>query len=328
MSFFLFANRKGGISSGITPTDQGESAYTYMMPLVLAPAVLLLMRSGFRLRRFGFVTLSFICTVLFAAILIPAGQRLALLATITGICVYPMLRFKWRPSGLQVASGVTILFFLVVAMRDQGSKPSTTGPRAFVTSFTSAIQDPSLAWRTFTTSNDTEMFDALAIEAQLVPRQMRHRPGSSLFTFITHPIPRRFWPSKPYAIETYLNEVMLSQQGFKAGATSAGAAVSVLGGFYFDSGEYGVFIGMILLGAVFRAVWEYLQANPSNDMVRLVYSMALPLMIAVSRGSPQLILAYSLFTAVPIVVVAALASRGTSNKVARADWDELLTSTH
>lgn len=278
-----------------------STAYTYRAPLLIIPACLILLQMGIRRRTKFLAGVALLLAAFMAVTLLPAGTRLMLLLTLTGIVVYPMLRSGWRPSLLLLLSLSIPLLALTTAMRDLYLDDGLGDAWRAVSQ---AATEPAASWRTLMTGADTNMFDGLALEMQIVPSEMHFQPGYTLETVLTRPIPRILWSNKPRQAEDIINNELF---GNEIGA--AGVALSVLGGFYYDSGYVGIFLGMGLIGIAFRALYEYLLKNPTNDVVRLFYASALPLTIVLMRGNIPSTLSWALFTSVPLPVLAIMSAR-------------------
>ena len=279
------------------------SAYLYMAPYLTVPASLLLIRSGMLTQQLRRIVTGVVVAVLLLLSIAPSGQRLNLLLLIGALAIYPMVRTGWRPrpwlAVIVAVAGLT----LIISMRDLASRADAP---ALGESVRVTVQEPGPALREFITGPDTEMFSALAVELQVLPSQLGYHPGFTVTSLLAQPVPRQLWPGKPRFANTYLNGYLLDvEQG------EAGAAYSVVGELYYDLGLVTVVLGMFVVGALFRALWEYRLANRANDMVAMLFAAALPYAVVLMRGNFADSLARSLFTVVPIVIVALLAARRT-----------------
>ena len=303
------------VSAGVSPTslifggaglgEAGQgSAYLYMAPYLTIPASLLLIRSAVLTQRLRRLVAGVIPAVLLLLSIAPYGQRLNLLLLVAALAIYPMVRSGWRPRTWVAIVIAIASLTLIISMRDLASRADAPTLGQAVQS---TVQNPGPALEEFVTGPDTEMFSALAVELQAVPSQLGWHPGFTISSLVAQPIPRQLWPGKPRLANTYLNDYLLTvEQG------EAGAAYSVIGELYYDLGLVSVVIGMLAVGALFRALWAYRQANRGNDMIAMLFAASLPYTVVLVRGNFGDSLARSLFTVVPILVVAYLAARQTA----------------
>jgi hypothetical protein len=223
---------------------------------------------------------------------------------VVSVAVYPMLRRGWRP-GVPLALLIMIpTLLLVVSMRDLG--PSA-GNLSLADTLQQSASHPAEAWKQLILGPDTEMFSGLAVEMQVVPTQLGFRPGYTAYELATHLIPRSLWSDKPFASDGLIDNYLYGHLGVRA--SDGSAAYSVLGTFYFDSGFFGVGLGMALIGFLLGVLWHYLRVNSENDMVRLLYATALPATVVLMRGTPSDTVARLLFVTAPVPLVALLARR-------------------
>jgi oligosaccharide repeat unit polymerase len=284
------------LASGRPVSNQVSSAYIYQLPYLFIPGCMLLTAVA---REYRVKTLSVVAYLVIGSIaltLLPTGERLMLMQTVVAFVVLWMLRRRFRPSGIGVVIGIVSAFYVIVSMRDL---QRGFGFSRFLDSLTSYVSNTSEAIRQLTTNDDTEMFDALALEIGVIPETVAFQPGSAIYLLVTHVVPRSMWADKPRAVEGILNYEIL---GTPLGG--GGIAFSMLGGFYYDSGVIGVIIGMGLLGVGFRILWEYYRTNLHNDTVIMVYAASVPFVISLLRGNLQYLLAVALFVVVPIILVA------------------------
>jgi hypothetical protein len=293
------------LRGGLPPSpDAQTTAYLYSAPNLILPALLLFMYVGTAGRRWLSLGAVMGGGGLLAFAMASSGQRLGLLLLVSCVAVYPMLRSGWRPRTVTLLVFLPVALITVSAMRDVSRTEG--GIVGFGSLLESASRSPSQMWTQFTLGADTEMFSALAVELQMVPASVSHEPGSAMLSLVSHPVPRAIWPGKPSTADDVLNLEMgrTSQSG------TAGAAFSIFGGFYYDSGFIGVAAYMFCVGIGLRSLYAYLVSHPANDLVRMIYSSMLVLFtIVLMRGNLVHPASFLVFTTFPLIVSSWIASR-------------------
>jgi oligosaccharide repeat unit polymerase len=146
---------------------------------------------------------------------------------------------------------------------------------------------------------DDEMFDSIANELLVVPSKIGYRPGGSLGDLFIRSVPRPLWPDKP--LET--NDAVVNALWSKHYALSrASAAFSIIGPFYVDSGLAGVTIGMFFIGMVLAGSWHWYRQHSYNINAMLIYSMGLPFVAILMRGTLPDTVARMLFMVIPLML--------------------------
>ena len=147
---------------------------------------------------------------------------------------------------------------------------------------------------------DADMFDTLANALVVVPEHLPFRHGATVTDVLIRIVPRPIWPNKP--LES--NDALLSTLWpVHYSLSRAGPASSLMGSFYADSGIITVLSGMYLTGALFAMLWCWLQRYRSAVIAQMIYSMALPFVVILMRGSVPDTLARMLFMFVPLVLL-------------------------
>ncbi|MFY9469909.1 MAG: O-antigen polymerase [Solirubrobacterales bacterium] len=293
------------LSTGFATDSRKSSAYLYMAPTMALPAALLLYRTGTHTGSRWLKASGWAFALLFAGILAPAGNRFTAILFIAPFLLYIMLLNGWRVRLVPAVTALAVVLGFVVTT--QNFRPGEQGLSAVGSGFQTTVTHPSRAWQTLVLGPTIEMFDGLVVERQLVPDRLGYRPGSAIVTTIAQPIPRLVWPDKPYVSDAVVNEAAFGNSGVRAG--DASVAYSPIGGFYYDSGWIGVMLGMALIGILLRLMWDYFENNRSNDLVRLAYSIGLPLSVLLMRGNLADTLARALFAIGPLVLIAIASSR-------------------
>jgi oligosaccharide repeat unit polymerase len=110
--------------------------------------------------------------------------------------------------------------------------------------------------------------DSLALIMEKVPEEEPYTLGKEFWLLSVAWIPRRIWPQKPaISLGEIFREKMVPPDVFPEGAS---VSVSFPGQFYWDLGIAGVIVGMILVGILWRVLYEYLvkpKGNISNSLV-------------------------------------------------------------
>lgn len=310
----IAASRSGvsigeALSTAFSIDPRKSSAYLYMAPTMALPAALLLYRTGTLTGSRWLKTTGWAIALLFASVLAPAGNRFTTLLFIAPFFIYIMLRDQWRLRLVPAAVVLVLVLGFVVAT--QNFRSGEQGLSAVGSGLQMTFIHPNQAWKTLVLGPTTEMFDGLVVERQIVPDPLGFHPGSVILTTIAQPVPRLLWPKKPYATDAVVNEAAFGNLGVRQG--DASVAYSPVGGFYYDSGWFGVMLGMAMLGIVLRLTWDYFQYNQLNDLVRILYSIALPLSVLLMRGNLADTLARALFFIGPLLLIA-IAARRTSSR--------------
>lgn len=146
---------------------------------------------------------------------------------------------------------------------------------------------------------DDEMFDSITNELLVVPDKIGYRPGGLFTEVFVRMVPRPLWPDKPLG----LNDTVVNTLWPKHFASSrASAAFSVLGPFYFDSGYVGVALGMFMIGIALSGIWKWFRYYSENLNAMLIYSMSLPFVVILMRGTIPGTLSRMLFIVIPLVL--------------------------
>ena len=150
------------------------------------------------------------------------------------------------------------------------------------------------------TSPDTEMFDALAIELSVVPKTLAFMPGATFSDITIRAIPRPLYPNKPLeSNDKLVNELWPEHYSL----SRASPCFSLIGVLYADIGYITVVSGMYFFGTIFGAFWLWFNANSNNIMAQMIYSMGLPFVVILMRGSIPDTLARMLFYFAPLYIL-------------------------
>lgn len=103
-----------------------------------------------------------------------------------------------------------------------------------------------------------------------VPAEVDYQKGKSLVTWMVAAIPRTVWPDKP----VIRVGIMLGEEVFEKGRRTSGVPPGFIGELYLNFGYPGVLLGMLMLGAVLRLLyqgfWPHLGRSPSALLIYVV----------------------------------------------------------
>ena len=150
------------------------------------------------------------------------------------------------------------------------------------------------------TSPDTEMFDSMANELLVVPETLPFMHGATITDIFVRAVPRTLYPNKPLESNDEIVNALWSEHYSKSRASPC---FSVIGVFYVDSGFISVALGMYFLGTIMSAFWLWFQANSNSVMSQMLYSMGLPFVVILMRGSIPDTLARMLFYFAPLFML-------------------------
>lgn len=230
------------------------------------------------------------------------GTRSVMLPLVMAIPILLYLFRARRPSML------TILLFLylglaAIAWLGAVRTASTTARTDYFSALVMTLSSPVDQFDKIVNQSDDEMFDTITNELLVVPEKTGYRPFGVVTDIFVRMVPHELWPggAKPLGLNNTL-QTMLWPRHFSL--SRAGAAYSVLGPLYFDSGFVGVSLGMFLIGAFLAAVWRWYIIHPSNINAMLVYSLGLPFVVILLRGTITDTLVSMLYVVLPLIFLA------------------------
>ena len=290
--FLLLAGR----SSGANTAHESSTGYLYGTIALLIPATLIFFHLWIMRRRPFYL----VCCIASAApylILVSAqGNRSGMIALIFGFPLLWYLSKGRRPSAARLLiSGLLLiaLFGFIRTHRNAKSK-SNAGIAAQLDPIQSAIS--------VFDSDDDEMFDVAALEVQYAPGVIPMRPFGVITDIFFRALPRPMFPDKPVDMDTQFFSAMWPKRA-KATGARGGAASSIVGDFYLDSGILSVAIWMFILGVLLGTAWSWYRANSNSPNALLIYSIGPTLIVWTLRGTLQDTLAWSLFTLFPLILL-------------------------
>lgn len=127
--------------------------------------------------------------------------------------------------------------------------------------------------------------DSVALAVAYTPRTIPFQLGrKTLVELAAGPIPRVLWPGKPeIGLGSWFDEHYW--QSGNADIPIVPQSVTHLGELWIDFGLFGVVVGMALLGAFYRFVWEALRPR-SSPTGALVYAVVFLTVVVVDRDIP------------------------------------------
>jgi hypothetical protein len=140
--------------------------------------------------------------------------------------------------------------------------------------------------------------DSLMISQLLTPSVYPYADGSTLKRAPASFIPRAIWHNKPSL--SLAGDFGNRYWGRPSTADKSTQAMSFLGELYINFGRLGIFIGMFLLGVLYRAWYAWLRAH-WNIAYAALYVVALPYILSVESD-----IVLELRTALNRIVVAAI----------------------
>ena len=237
------------------------------------------------------------------------GTRSQLLPLVISIPVFWYLWKRRRP-GLKTVFfaglvGLTLLGWLR-EVRDIETKDET------VDKLQSVLTSPFDTIGDLLTSPDTNMFDSMANELLIVPETLDFMHGATFTDIIIRAIPRTLYSNKPLESNDVIVNALWSEHYSKSRASPC---FSVIGVFYADSGFISVILGMFFLGTILSATWLWYKSHSGSVMTQLIYSMGLPFVVILMRGSIPDTLARMLFYFAPLCILMVYKRMRTSIKI-------------
>lgn len=228
------------------------------------------------------------------------GTRSQMLPLILAVPIFWYLCRGRRPSARTLLIAAVVGIVLVGWLRE--IRTAATGSRGDAGAvLIKAFSSPLKQFCEILNGADDEMFDSIANELLVVPDKIGYKPEGIFTEVFVRMVPRPLWPDKPLG----LNDTLVNTLWPKHYALSrASAAFSVLGPFYFDGGYVGVSLGMFMIGIVLSGIWKWFHYYSENLNAILIYSMGLPFVVILMRGTIPGTLARMLFIVIPLVLVA------------------------
>lgn len=319
--YLVFLDTSGGIKNtlesflaGRSPSQNAlfikSTGYLYNGINLAIPASLVFIALGIYSRRAAYFIVGTTLGMIVAVVATGTGARSTLLPLAAAPITLWYIAHDRRPK-LREVFALTLIMLVGISFFRETRTAGSIQNRNKLQALLSLTTRPKEQLEQLILGPDTEMFDSLANEAEIVPEIVPYRPGSTLLDIAIRAIPRPLWPDKP--LES--NDLMVSTLWPTHYSQSrASAAFSLLGQFYADYGLIGVAVGMTLVGLAMRMLWEYFLLSRRNPYVQLDYSILLPFIPILLRGTVQDTLARALFIAAPLLALPFIASVRSNTK--------------
>lgn len=274
-----------------------STGYLYGGISLWAATALIFFVSATAGRRRGYIIPFLVITVLILIFYGAQGTRSQMLPLVLAVPVFWYLWKARRPKIHTLLVVSLIGFALLGWMREI----RTVGKREDMShKLVSALAAPLREAGNIFTGADADMFDSLANALVVVPEQLPFQHGATITDILIRMVPRPLWPDKPLESNDAMVNVLWPVHYSKS---RAAPAFSLIGPFYADSGIITVVLGMFLSGALLATLWCWLQRYHANVIAQMIYSMGLPFVVILMRGSIPDTLARMLFMFVPLVLV-------------------------
>jgi oligosaccharide repeat unit polymerase len=111
--------------------------------------------------------------------------------------------------------------------------------------------------------NEFSQFDWFVIVLDATPSVIPYQYGQTFVQLFAQFVPRMFWQDKPLPIEYVVTRLLTGVE--------SGSPFTIIGELYLNFLWPGIIVGMIVFGILVRSVYGYLQSNPGNPGVVLIY---------------------------------------------------------
>ena len=153
--------------------------------------------------------------------------------------------------------------------------------------------------------------DSLAIVVDCVPKEEPYTLGSELTLVGIAWIPRKIWPDKPVVSLGKIFYERFYPPIFHEGTS---VAITLPGEFYWAFGLIGVIIGMLVIGILWRLLFEYLVRPKGNLSNILVTSFMFPSFFVLAEQTLVSLLTMHLLQFIMIVIITLAIHRRTVEK--------------
>ena len=274
-----------------------STGYLYSGISLWAATALIFFVSATAGRRKGYIYPFLAITIPLLGFYGAQGERAQMLPLVLAVPVFWYLWKNRRPKLVTLLVVSLIGFALLGWMREIRT---VSNREDMLTKFGSAIATPLSEASDILTGPDADMFDSLSNALLVVPEHLSFQHGSIFTDILIRIVPRPLWPEKPPESNDMLLRTLWPVHSSRS---RAGPASSLIGSFYADSGIITVALGMFLVGAILATLWCWLQRFQSNVSAQMIYSMGLPFVVILMRGSIPDTLARMLYMFVPLVLV-------------------------
>jgi len=302
--FGMFIMQSGGVAtlvamaSGRGASDDAlflsSNGYFYSGILALIPASALLFAAGLAAKRIAWLVGSAISLATFCGFYLGRGDRSNLLP----LLAIPMFWYIFRR---RRPGAVLLILFAALAipglsiLREVRNVDSYFAP----SDMTNAVLQPWNAGLDTLQGADVEMFDTMANELSIVPSVVGYQHGAIITDLLVRAVPRPLWLAKSTESMDLIGQTLWPAH---YAVTRAGAASSVIGNLYADSGFVTVVLGMLLIGAALRWFWLWFSKYADSVGAQLLYASAVPFTVILFRGTFPDTFSRMLFTVAPLLI--------------------------
>jgi hypothetical protein len=310
--FSLFLVQSGGLglitdflagrSGGQYQLYRDSTAYLYGAPQLLWPAALILVFLGVMHRRPWIFAVAIAIMAILGVYAGAQGSRLLLLPLFSAPFVFLYLYRGKRPGA--IASLIIFYLIFTVGVAYFRESRDTTREISRVSQLGESLSDPLYEYRQLVFEGaDNDMFESLTATMTVVPSELKPNPVRFVVATLAKPIPSLLWSSKPLAPEERLTQTLYPSQFSKIRASSS---AGILGSMFLAGLLPGVFVGMLLIGAVVRVPWEFYRANPRAAHAQLLFAASLVYIPILLRGGLGDTLARLFFGLLPLLIIVKL----------------------
>jgi uncharacterized membrane protein len=302
--FGIFIMQSGGVAtlvslaSGRGASDDAfflsSNGYFYNGILALIPASALLFAASLTTKRLTWLVGSAISVAIFCGFSVGRGDRSNLLP----LLAIPMFWYTFRrrrPSAALLVLSTAVAISGISILREVRNVDSV-----FTQSeIKDALVQPWNAALATLQGADAEMFDTMANEISIVPSVVGYQHGAIITDLLVRVVPRPLWPEKSTESMDFIGQTLWPAH---YALTRAGAASSIIGNLYADSGLITVVLGMPLIGAALRWFWLWYSKYRDSVGAQLLYASTVPFTVILLRGTFPDTFSRMLFAVAPLLI--------------------------
>ena len=302
--FAIFVQQQGGLAAlAVLVEGRGASddayfasstGYFYLGLLMLVPASAMLFAAALTTKKAGWYVGFAICLGIFSAYFLARGDRSHLLPMLSIPVFWHLFRGS-RPRGRNLLLYCALAISMIAIIREVRNVDSYFAP----SDMTDAVLQPWNEALDTLQGADAEMFDTLANELLIVPSAVHFQHGAVVTDLLVRAVPRAFWPEKSTESMDLIGQTLWPAHYAVA---RAGAASSIIGNLYADSGFVTVVLGMLLIGAALRWFWLWYSKYGDSVGAQLLYASTMPFTVILLRGTFPDTFSRMLFVVAPLLI--------------------------
>jgi hypothetical protein len=271
-----------------------SNGYFYSGILTLIPASALLFAAGLTTKRIAWLIGSAISLAIFCGFYVGRGDRSNLLPLLSIPMFWYMFRRR-RPGVVLLILSTALAISGISILREVRNIDSV-----FTQSeMKDALVQPWNAALDTLQDSDVEMFDTMANVISIVPSVINYQHGAIITDLVVRAVPRPLWPAKSTESMDLIGQTLWPAH---YAVTRAGAASSIIGNLYADSGFVTVVLGMLLIGAALRWFWLWYLKNVDSIAAQLLYAATVPFTVILLRGTFPDTFSRMLFVVGPLLI--------------------------